>query len=97
MLHQKYVKKYKKNIYVKKYKSSSLEYVKEFASLQEGTGSFNRMSNVNECLLTEYFSVITKNPCVQVFSKRGKFLYSFGKNELKEPSGVCVSLMNIFM
>ena len=69
--------------------TKSLKYVKEFASLQEGTGLFNRMSSDRYGNL--YFSVITKNPCIQVFNKRGEFLYSFGKNELKEPSGVCIT------
>ena len=71
------------------YYTKSLEYVKEFASLQKGTGLFNRMSPDKRGNL--YFSVITKNPCVQVFSNRGEFLYSFGEKELKEPSGVCVT------
>ena len=45
-----------------------------------------------------YVSVVNKNPCVQVLSNRGEVLHSFGRKELSDPHGVCVTeVMNMFM
>ena len=69
--------------------TTELEYVREIVSRQKGTGTFDRMSSDKHGNL--YISVFNKNPCVQVLSNRGEVLHSFGRKELSDPRGVCVT------